>query len=96
MATQPLASPTIPNPGTIVPGTSVQTPYGTASVDPNGKQTLALDAAGQQRYKEQLAALRSKFQLPRVMKGMTGLPQMELRLGASNFDPFSGRYHGRE
>lgn len=95
-ATQTFASATIPKPGTLVPGTSVQTPYGTASMAPDGTQRLALDAAGAQKYKESVAALRSKFQLPRVMKGLSGLPQMDLKLGAHNFDPFTGRYHGKE
>ena len=97
-ATQTMpTSPNIPAPGSLVPGASVATPYGVASTDPvTGKQTLALDAAGQQKYKESVAALRAKFTLPSVMKGMTGLPQMELRLGASNFDPFTGRFHGKE
>lgn len=97
MATQTFASATIPKPSTVQPGTAVQTPYGTASHDPaTGGSALALDAAGQQKYKESMAALRGKFTMPRVMKGMQGLPQMELKLGASNYDPFAGRYHGRE
>lgn len=74
----------------------MQTPYGTASVGPDGKQSLALDAVGQQKFKESVAALRSKFVTPRVLKGMQGLPQMDLKLGASNFDPFSGRFHGKD
>ncbi len=86
----------MPNPGTIVPGSSVQTPYGTASTGPDGTQRLALDAAGAQKYKESLAALRSKFSVPKVMKGMAGLPQMDLKLGAHNFDAFTGRFHGKE
>lgn len=94
-ATQTFASPTIPKSGTVAAGMSVQTPYGTVSASPTG-QKLALDAAGQQKYKESMAALRSRFTVPRVMKGMTGLPEMDLKLGASNFDPFSGRFHGRE
>lgn len=91
-----LASPTIPKPGSVLPGTTVATPYGTVSTAPDGTQRLALDAAGQQKYKESVAALRSKFTLPRAMKGMAGLPDMKLKLGASNFDPFSGRFHGRD
>jgi hypothetical protein len=91
-----LASPTIPKPGTVIPGSTVATPYGTVSASPDGTQRLALDAAGQQKYKESVAALRSKFTLPRAMKGMQGLPAMQLKLGASNFDPFSGRFHGRD
>lgn len=92
-ATQTVTSPTIPT--AVMPGTTVQTPYGTVTPSPRG-QNLALDANGQQKYKESMAALRGKFSVPRVMKGMTGLPDMELKLGASNFDPFSGRFHGRE
>ena len=95
-ATQTFTSPTIPTPGSLAPGASVQTPYGTVSTSPDGRQTLALDAAGQQKYKESVAALRSKFSVPKVMKGMQGLPQMDLKLGASNFDAFTGRYHGKE
>ena len=95
MATQTFASQTIPRAGTIVPGQAVQTPLGTVTDSPSG-QKLALDANGQQKYKESMAALRGKFTMPRVMKGMQGLPQMELKLGASNYDPFAGRYHGRE
>lgn len=95
-ATQTFTSPTIPQPGSVMPGAAVQTPYGTVSVGPDGRQSLALDAAGQQKYKEGLANLRAKFSVPRVMKGMTGLPTMDLKLGASNFDPFSGRFHGKE
>lgn len=96
MATQPMASPTIPPPGSLVPGASAQTPYGVASTGADGSQRLALDAAGQQRYKESMAALRAKFATPRVMRGMTGLPDMDLKLGASNFDPFSGRFLGKD
>lgn len=96
-ATQTFVSATIPKPGTVQPGTAVQTPYGTASHDPaTGGSALALDAAGQQKYKESMAALRSKFTVPRVMKGMQGLPQMNIRLGVPNFDPFSGRFHGKD
>jgi len=96
-ATQTFASPTLPTTtDTPVPaGAQVQTPLGTVTASPRG-QKLALDAAGQQRYKESMAALRSKFTVPRVLKGMTGLPQMDLKLGASNFDPFSGKFYGRE
>jgi len=94
-ATQTFTSATIPPAGVVAPGSQVQTPYGTVSAGPAG-QRLALDANGQQKYKESVAALRGKFAVPRVMKGMTGLPDMELKLGASNFDPFSGRFHGRE
>jgi hypothetical protein len=92
-ATQTFASPTIPP--AVAPGTTVQTPYGTVSDTPSG-QRLTLDPAGQQRYKEKVAALRARFTTPRVMKGMHGLPQMTLKLGESNFDPFSGRFHGKE
>lgn len=74
----------------------MQTPYGTVSSGPNGAQKLALDANGQQKYKETMAALRGRFTVPKVMKGMQGLPELELKLGASNYDPWSGRYHGRE
>lgn len=94
-ATQTFTSPTLPTAGTVTPGAQVQTPLGTVSASPSGNK-LALDAVGQQKYKETMAALRSKFTLPRVLKGMTGLPQMELKLGASNFDPFSGRFLGKE
>lgn len=93
-ATQTFTSPTIPPAGSVAPGTTVQTPYGTVSADHPGM--LAMDANGQQRYKESVAKLRSKFTTPRVMKGMAGLPQMDLKLGASNFDPFSGRFLGKE
>lgn len=93
-ATQTFTSPTIPPAGSVQPGTTVQTPYGTVSADHPGM--LAMDANGQQRYKESVAKLRSKFTTPRVMKGMAGLPQMDLKLGASNFDPFSGKYLGKE
>jgi len=95
MATQTFTSQTIPRAGTIVPGQAVQTPLGTVTDSPSG-QKLALDANGQQKYKESMAALRGKFTMPRVMKGMQGLPQMDLKLGASNFDPFSGRFHGKD
>jgi len=96
-ATQTFASATIPKPGSVQPGTAVQTPYGTASHDSaTGGSALALDAAGQQKYKESMAALRNKFTVPRVMKGMQGLPQMNIRLGVPNFDPFSGRFHGKD
>ena len=94
MPPQQVAS--VPPPGTTQPGTSVQTPYGVATTGADGKQTLALDAAGQQKYKESVAALRGQLSTPRVMKGMTGLPQMQLKLGASNFDPFMGRFVGKE
>lgn len=93
-ATQTFTSPTIPPAGSVMPGTTVQTPYGTVSADKPG--VLAMDANGQQRYKESVAKLRAKFATPRVMKGMAGLPQMDLKLGASNFDPFSGRFLGKE
>ena len=96
MASQTFTSPTIPPAGTVAPGTSVQTPHGTVSSGPAGEQRLALDANGVQKYKETMAALRSKFVTPKVMKGMQGLPQAELKLGVSNFDPFSGRFHGRD
>jgi hypothetical protein len=96
MATQTFTSATIPPAGSVLPGSAVQTPYGTVSSAPDGSQRLALDAAGQQKYKESVAALRSRFKLPRAMKGMQGLPAMKLKLGASNFDPFSGRFHGKE
>lgn len=96
MATQTFTSATIPPAGTLAPGSSVQTPYGSVSTKPDGTQSLALDANGAQKYKETLAALRSKFTLPRAMKGMHGLPAMELKLGSHNFDPFSGRFHGKE
>lgn len=99
-AGQPVAampmSPTVPAPGSLVPGAQVQTPLGTVSSAPDGTQSLALDANGQQKYKESMAALRSKFTVPKVMKGMQGLPAMELKLGSHNFDPWSGRYHGRD
>lgn len=96
-ATQTFASATIPKPGSVQPGTSVQTPFGTATHNPaTGGSALALDANGQQKYKESMAALRSKFTVPRVMKGMTGLPEMELKLGVFNFDPFSGRFLGKD
>lgn len=94
-ATQTFTSPTIPPSGTVAAGSAVQTPFGTVSASPTG-QKLALDANGAQKYKETMAALRGKFTVPKVMKGMTGLPEMELKLGASNFDPFSGRFHGRD
>lgn len=96
VVTQPMTSPTIPQPGSVMPGAAVQTPYGSVSTKPDGSQSLALDANGAQKYKETMAALRSKFITPRAMKGMHGLPQMELKLGAHNFDPFSGRFHGRD
>ena len=57
--TQTLASPTIPKPGAIMPGSSVQTPFGTVSTGPAG-QRLALDANGQQKFKESMAALRGR------------------------------------
>jgi len=95
-ATQTFTSATIPPAGSVLPGSQVQTPLGTVSAGPDGSQRLALDANGQQKYKESLAALRSKFAVPKVMKGMQGLPEMELKLGASNFDPFSGRFLGKE
>src|SRR3990170_2385783 len=95
-ATQTFTSATIPPQGSVLPGSQVQTPYGTVSSGPDGSQRLALDANGQQKYKESMAALRAKFAVPRVMKGMAGLPEMELKLGASNFDPFSGRFLGKE
>jgi hypothetical protein len=94
-ATQTFTSATIPPPGSVAPGSQVQTPLGTVSATPAGNK-LALDAAGQQKYKESVAALRSKLTVPRVMRGMQGLPTMKLKLGASNFDPFSGKFHGRE
>lgn len=96
MVTQPVASATVPPPGSVLPGTTVQTPLGTVSRALDGSQRLALDAAGQQRYKEKVAALRGRFTTPRVMRGMQGLPSMDLKLGASNFDPFSGRFLGKE
>lgn len=89
-------SPTVPAPGSLLPGAQVQTPLGVASTAPDGSQSLALDANGQQKFKESVAALRAKFTVPKVMKGMQGLPQMELKLGSHNFDPFSGRFHGRD
>lgn len=95
-ATQTVTSPTIPQQGTVMPGSAVQTPYGTVQTTPAGAQNLTLDANGAQRYKEAIANLRSKFTVPRVMKGMTGLPQMELKLGAPNFDPFSGKFYGKD
>ena len=94
-ATQTLTSATVPPVGPLQPGAQVQTPLGTVSTSPSGDR-LALDANGQQKYKESMAALRGKFAVPRVMKGMQGLPQMDLKLGVSNFDPFSGRFHGKE
>lgn len=93
-AVQTFVSATVPKPGTIVPGISVQTPLGTVSAGPGGR--LTLDANGQQKYKESVAKLRGMFTTPKVMKGMQGLPEMDLKLGASNFDVFSGRFHGRE
>lgn len=94
MATQTFTSVSIPKPAAVPPNSTVQTPYGTVSSSkPSG---LALDAAGQQKYKESMAALRAKFTVPKVMKGMAGLPQMEIKLGASNYDAFSGRFHGKE
>lgn len=95
VAAMPTA-PTVPPPGTLLPGAQVQTPLGVASTSPDGSQSLALDANGAQKYKETMAALRNKFTVPKVMKGMQGLPAMELKLGSHNFDPFSGRFHGRD
>src|SRR3972149_1356954 len=73
-ATQTFTSATIPPQGSVLPGSQVQTPLGTVSAGPDGSQRLALDANGQQKDKESLAALRSKFAVPKVMKGMQGLP----------------------
>jgi hypothetical protein len=95
-ATQTFTSATIPPAGSVLPGSQVQTPLGTVSAGADGSQRLALDANGQQRYKEAMAALRGRFAVPKVMKGMADLPEMELKLGASNFDPFSGRFHGKD
>lgn len=91
---QTAVSTAIPTPGTVPPGTQVQTPLGTVSGSkPSG---LALDVNGQQRYKEATAKLRARFTVPKVLRGMPNLPQMSLKLGASNYDPFSGRFYGRD
>ena len=94
MATQTFTSASVPKPASVPPNSQIQTPIGTVSSQKPGG--VALDAAGQQKYKEGMAKLRGKFAVPRVMKGMTGLPEMDLKLGASNYDPFSGRFHGKE
>lgn len=93
MATQTFSSPTLPP--EVGVGTQVQTPQGTVSSTPQG-QRLALSPEGQMQFKEKMAQLRGRFTVPKVMKGMQGLPQMDLKLGASNFDPFGGRFHGRD
>lgn len=86
----------IPGAGSIAatqpPGTQVQTPYGTVEADPSGKQTTTLSPEGQQRYKEQKAALRQKLgPMPKVFQGLPGLPEFPIELGSWNYNPFTGQ-----
>jgi hypothetical protein len=84
-----------PAPGELAtqpPGTQVQTPLGTVTADPSGSQTMALSPEGQQRYKEQKAALREKLgPMPKIFQNVPGLPEMPVELGGWNFNPFTGQ-----
>lgn len=89
---QGLAMDRMPAPGEMLPGTSVQTPFGTARKDPQtGASKLTLSPEGQQKYREAKAKLRQKLgPLPGLLQN-PGMPQLPVEVGQFNYNPFTGK-----
>lgn len=69
------------------PGVTVRTPYG----DLDHEGNLAMSAEFEQKQKEAMVRARQKFG-PHPWAGMAGAPEMEMKLGASYFNPFTGKF----
>lgn len=71
----------------LPPGITIRTPYG--DLDEEGN--VAVSPEYEQKHKEAIARARQKFG-PHPWAGMAGAPEMDMKLGAGFFNPFTNQF----